>query len=225
MFILVEYLLLNKLGRAAFVEVDGDNVDEKIELLTAKGAWTAANLDEAYQHALSQSILEVPIGQSRALTQSELLHCQRVAVSNDVCAVCLYLCYASDADVLHMTDQQIEQHAVALLHNPAWTDVADQATLFAFSNCPRYGYVPTPERDAFLLDFCRAGGRRVSFPLLQQAWAERKRQEHIGQVEANRNAPISMEELDTLDDASVERTYQQTMRERAKRMNQAAHPG
>jgi len=68
---------------------------------------------------MKMGALEVKQATPKELNSSELLHVQRVAVSNPVGATCLYLAYASSANVAEMNDAQIEQHAIRLLHDAA----------------------------------------------------------------------------------------------------------
>lgn len=44
-----------------------------------------------------------------------------------------------------------------------------------------------------------------------------------GEVARRRNAPISLEQIDTLPDEGVSSLYADSLPERAKRLNQAAH--
>jgi hypothetical protein len=48
------------------------------------------------------------------------------------------------------------------------------------------------------------------------AVAELKRAQTQGEMQRRRNQPVSVQELDSLDDQAVQRTYQETMLERAK---------
>jgi len=43
----------------------------------------------------------------------------------------------------------------------------------------------------------------------------------MGQLQARCNRPVSIQELDNLDDAAVQQTYTQVMQERAKRIRAA----
>jgi hypothetical protein len=138
-------------------------------------------------------------------------------------AVVYFVAYAAGKDPQAMTPQELDQHAVRVLHDPdpAWKAVADEAALLAFKNHPGFGYVhPTAEGDEFLLNFL--AGRPASWPLLQQGLAELKRAETRGEMQRRRNAPVSTEQMDQLGDDQVTDLYQQSLRERTRRMNKAA---
>jgi hypothetical protein len=153
------------------------------------------------------------------LFQAELLQVQNAAVLDPVAAVVLYMGFASGADVANMTDIQLDQHVSRLMNDPTWLSIRNDAALFAYSSCPRTGYRSTPDNDAFVREY--AGHRPLTFSLLQMAVAELKRAQTRGEMQRRRNQPVSVQELDSLDDQAVQRTYQETMLERAKRIRAA----
>ncbi len=62
----------------------------------------------------------------------------------------------------------------------------------------------------------------ASWPLLQQELAELKQAGTQSEMQRRRDQPVRLLELDNLDDAAVQRTYQGTVQERAQRIRAAA---
>jgi len=102
-----------------------------------------------------------------------------------------------------------------LATDPAYRDICDDAVLRVWESATP-DYVPSPQREVFLRRHC--GNRPLTIPLLNAAWQicrqyeqRRGRQEMVDRLR-RRDEPVTERQIDSLDDASVDRLYHDSLR-------------
>jgi len=185
--------------------------DDLVDILVERGFWTPGNLEAVYRALDDQGILDRPAGEPRNLSSSELLRVGRLAQSGKIDeAIGFYLRAALDG----------EEPTMDMINDPRYRDVCDSAVWEVWENIT-HDYVPAPQREAFIRRHC--GNRPITVPLLNAAWAELKKREAgrernaiLNQIERPQPQPVTPQQIDALDDASVDRLYHESLAEYAR---------
>lgn len=189
---------------------DLDTRDAVAELVD-RGYWTVGNLKEAWNTLKREGAAELPPGTACELTPQERLHVARMAQNGNVTgAIAQFLQYSLDE----------EQSNNDILYDPRYRKICDRATLYCFE-AGQLDYTPTLERREFFRRF--AAGRPLTVGLLQQAWAacqrneaSHERNELLGFNQQQEAEAPTQNELDALDDQSLDRLYHDSLRHYAK---------
>ena len=191
-------------------ERDGDT-ETVINRLIDAGVWDVQHLCAVFDALNAEGLLEMEAGEPRSLTGRERLRIARLAQAGRVDeAIGEYLRCALDGD----------EPTMELVNDPKYRGLCDDAVLTVFEET-QLDYVPTAARKAYLLRF--AGNRPLTIPLLQQAWkscqqneSRRERSAVLEQVERPEPQPVTPQQIDALDDASVDRLYHASLAEYAR---------
>jgi len=203
--------MLRTLSFNAFGVDHYDDADAMIDRLMEQGYWTVDNLTRVYEALDREGILVRPAGEPRNLNERERLRVARLAQAGRVDeAIGEYLRCALDGD----------EPSMELVNNPKYRGLCDDAVLTVFEET-QLDYVPTVARKAYLLRF--AGNRPLTIPLLQQAWkscqqneSRRERSAVLNQIERPEPQSVTPQQIDALDDASVDALYHGAMQEFAR---------
>ena len=219
---LVRAMAAKYLGCGRVLDPNGENQDEIIREIAAKGQWTTANLAEVYRQLVADGVLHE--GGVRNLTDAQLLEVSRIATSDPHMAVAHYVLWALGYDPAGSTFKEKDAFLTEVLNNPKYRELADRAVFYCWK-CFRAEYQPTPERDDFLIQ--HAAGRAVNFPLLNAAFDALKRHEQSPAYAVRQQAQPTQEEvaarLEQLDDDVLQSTYRAVMTDRAQRIRQAVN--
>ncbi len=198
---LVKTLSFNALSHSQ----QDEDTDDQVNLLIDGGYFTPENLAACFKALSREGLMPVPRGTARNLSSSERLRVSRLAQSGRIDdAIGFYLeCALPD-----------EEPTLELINDPAYRDVCDSACWAVWEEIA-LDYVPTPQREAFLRR--HVGGRPITIPLLQSAWAAcqkneegHSRSELLGQIEHPETQPVTT--IDELSDAAVDDLYRGSLR-------------
>ena len=181
-------------------------IEEQVAALIDGGHWTVTNLTACYSALNAEGLLDVAAGSARNLSTAERLKVTRLAQAWHVDqAIGEYLRCALDN----------EEVTLDMVNDPDHRQVCDEAVWNVFADIT-YDYVPTPEREAYLLRHC--AGRPITLPLLQSAWSacraneQRHQRGELLNSCQNPQAPETPTNLDALSDDAVTDLYHRSLK-------------
>jgi hypothetical protein len=213
---IVETLAHNCLGE------DDLEAEEAQDLLIANGQWTLQNLTAAYKSLDRVGALEYPPNHARPLKATQRLRAEQLAANGDVLGGIVEYVKGRISEEAGYEVAFTLEDPLAFTTDPEMRPILEEACLFCWE-AYRKDYSPSPDRRAFLHDYC--AGRFVTVALLDAAWEECKLTEKDSmrsalfsqvnnEIEETIQAPSVS--LDRLDDAGIDDLYHRTLREYAR---------
>ena len=194
-----------------------------------KLSFTAENLGRSYVALSRSGELEQKPDEIRRLSESDRLAIARQAASGDVAgAIGNYIVARLPRDVAEQyVNTDSYQAAQEVLADPQCRDLLNEAALFVWGHS-REDF--NPAEDADFLNYVKAASKSkpLTTPYIQslfERWQvgrrDQRREQLLGFGQAN-TAENAQEppDLDSLDDATIERLRQATLREHAKQRQQ-----
>lgn len=205
---LIVETLIESAGMQELRDWFGHKPDDVILTLYERGVWTLENLQLAFDELYRQGELLVKPGSTKPISAEQLQECQLLAQSDLNAALARYLQFR-----LGLTDAEVQdfsrREAMKMMSNPDLRPVFLETALFGFRQ------MHPLELTQELIDYA-APYLSASFPTIKllEAIYQKYEKERAEQQRSALFQPQEEQEidLDSLDDSSVARVYQNILR-------------